>query len=229
MKKFKYRLSQFENAVVASEHYTLTKINKAYCLLESLGQEWEKALEAKRKSLLENDNIMTPPDLVSVMVELSKKYHELENLSNKEMLENTIDAFMLKMEELDGKISDVLGRADKMRERVEEKLYEVAGAANEHIDKLKAAMTFGTKRLLLYDELPAPWQNNKVREKQSPLFDDNNIFYSTSCPVIAFWIQPLIVGIHYSMYTMKPAIFGHIYWDLSSCSASAFTNCSIPN
>ncbi|KAG1434110.1 hypothetical protein G6F57_021740 [Rhizopus arrhizus] len=78
----------------------------------------------------------------AVMVELSKKYHELENLSNKEMLENTIDAFMLKMEELDGKISDVLGRADKMRERVEEKLYEVAGAANEHIDKLKAAMTF---------------------------------------------------------------------------------------
>ncbi|KAG0746029.1 hypothetical protein G6F57_006627 [Rhizopus arrhizus] len=157
MKKFKYRLSQFESAVVSSENYTLTKINEAYQLLENFVQEWEQALEDTHKRIsLEKDN-----DLMSAVTELSKKYHELDNLNNSDMLDNTIDAFMIKMEELDGKISDALGHADKMRERVEEKLYEVAEVANEQIDKLKDAMSYGTKRLLMYDELPAPWQNNK--------------------------------------------------------------------
>jgi len=147
-------------------------------LLESLGQEWDerrqKALEARRKILQELDikkcddndksiyHMMTPPDLLSAMMELSKKYHELEMDNNGEMIDNTIDAFMLKMEELDGKISDALGRADKMRERVEEKLMVVAGVANDHIDKLKYAMSFGSNRLLMYDELPGPWQSNEV-------------------------------------------------------------------
>lgn len=178
MKKFKYRLVQFENAVVSSEsiqNYTVSKVNKAYLLLESLGQEWDerrqKALEARRSILQEldikkcGDNscyMMTPPDLLSAMMELSKKYHELEMDSNGEMIDNTIDAFMLKMEELDGKIADALGRADKMRERVEEKLMVVAGVANDHIDKLKYAMSFGANRLLMYDELPGPWQSNEV-------------------------------------------------------------------
>ncbi|KAG1473901.1 hypothetical protein G6F56_000677 [Rhizopus delemar] len=160
MKKFKYQLSQLENAFVSSENYTLSKISEAYRLLENFAQEWEQALEARRK-VLEKDMIMTPPDLLSAMTELSKKYHELENLNNGEMLDNTIDAFMTKMEELDGKISDVLGRADKMRERMEEKLYEVAEVANGQIDQLKEAMAYGTKRLLMYDELPTPWQNNQ--------------------------------------------------------------------
>lgn len=180
LKKFKYRLSQFENTVVSSEsiqNYTVSKVNKAYLLLESLGQEWDerrqKALEARRQILQELDvkkiddqttyyQIMTPPDLMSAMMELSKKYHELEMDGNGEMIDNTIDAFMLKMEELDGKISDALGRADKMRERVEEKLMVVAGVANDHIDKLKYAMSFGSNRLLIYDELPGPWQSNEV-------------------------------------------------------------------
>lgn len=165
MKKFKYQLSQLENAFVSSENYTLSKISEAYRLLENFAQEWEQALEARRK-VLEKDMIMTPPDLLSAMTELSKKYHELENLNNGEMLDNTIDAFMTKMEELDGKISDVLGRADKMRERMEEKLYEVAEVANGQIDQLKEAMAYGTKRLLMYDELPTPWQNNQVGEKR---------------------------------------------------------------
>jgi adiponectin receptor len=46
-------------------------------------------------------------------------------------------------------------------------LYEVAEVANEQIDKLKDAMSYGTKRLLMYDELPAPWQNNKVKDTLS--------------------------------------------------------------
>ncbi|KAG1048412.1 hypothetical protein G6F43_009195 [Rhizopus delemar] len=157
IKKFKYRLSQFEIAVVSSENYTLSKINDAYHLLERLGQEWERALEATQ-----HDCVLASPDLMSAMSELSKKYHELEDLNNSERLENAIDAFMIKIEELDGKISDALGRADKMRERMEEKFHEVAEVANEQIDKLKEAMTFGTKRLLHYDELPAPWQSNKT-------------------------------------------------------------------
>ncbi|CEP13754.1 hypothetical protein [Parasitella parasitica] len=179
MKKFKYRLSQFENTVVSSEsiqNYTVSKVNKAYLLLESLGHEWEerrqRALEARSQILQALDakklddktrfyQIMTPPDLMSVMMELSKKYHELEMDNNGEMIDNTIDAFMLKMEELDGKISDALGRADKMLERFEEKLMVVAGVANEHIDKLKYAMSFGSNRLLMYDELPGPWQSNE--------------------------------------------------------------------
>lgn len=160
IKKFKYRLSQFEIAVVSSENYTLSKINDAYHLLERLGQEWERALEATQ-----HDCVLASPDLMSAMSELSKKYHELEDMNNSERLENAIDAFMIKIEELDGKISDALGRADKMRERMEEKFHEVAEVANEQIDKLKEAMTFGTKRLLHYDELPAPWQSNKVKEK----------------------------------------------------------------
>jgi adiponectin receptor len=179
MKKFKYRLSQFEQSVVNSErlqNYTVAKVNKAYLLLESLGQEWderrEKALEARRQVLQELDvkltdttkyyHIMTPPDLVSAMMELSKKYHELDLDNNS--LDNTIDAFMIKMEELDGKISDALDRADKMRERVEEKFMVVAGVANEHIDKLKYAMSSTANRLLMYDELPGPWQSNEVNK-----------------------------------------------------------------
>lgn len=181
MKKFKYRLSQFEQSVVNSERlqsYTITKVNKAYILVEHLVQEWEerreKALKARRQVLQELDvklidttkyyYVMTPPDLMSAMMELSKKYHELDLDNNGEMIDNTIDAFMIKMEELDGKISDALGCADKMRERVEEKFMVVAGVANEHIDKLKFAMSSTANRLLMYDELPGPWQNNEVRK-----------------------------------------------------------------
>jgi adiponectin receptor len=76
---------------------------------------------------------------------------------------------MMKMEELDGKISDALGRADKMLTRVEAKLKQVADAATEQIDKLKYAMSFNTKRLLIYDELPGPWQSNEVKKKSSTL------------------------------------------------------------
>jgi adiponectin receptor len=181
MKKFKYRLSQFEQSVVNSErlqNYTVAKVNKAYLLLESLVQEWderrEKALEARRQVLQELDvkltdtnkyyHILTPPDLVSAMTELSKKYHELDLDNNVEMIDNTIDTFMIKMEELDGKISDALDRADKMRECVEEKFMVVAGVANEHIDKLKFAMSSTANRLLMYDELPGPWQSNEVKD-----------------------------------------------------------------
>ncbi|KAI9258557.1 hemolysin-III related-domain-containing protein [Sporodiniella umbellata] len=160
MKKFKQQLYNVETAFVCSENYTLSKINKAYQVMENFAQEWEEALEERRR-LLEKDMIMASPDLLSAMSELSKKYRELENLSNGEMLDNTIDAFMIKMEELDGKISDALGKADKMRERMEEKFYEVAGAANGQIDQLKEAMAYGTKRLLMYHELPTPWQNNE--------------------------------------------------------------------
>ncbi|KAI8054824.1 hemolysin-III related-domain-containing protein [Thamnidium elegans] len=168
MKKFKYRLSQHVNSS-GIQKYTLTKVNKAYCLLESLGQEWEerreRAIEVKRQilkdiKLHDTSCLMTPPDLVSAMLELSKKYHELDLDNNSEMLDNTIDAFLIKIEELDGKISDTLDSVDKMRERVEEKIIKVAGVANEHIDKLKYAMSFGSNRLLMYDELPGPWQSN---------------------------------------------------------------------
>ncbi|KAI8092374.1 hemolysin-III related-domain-containing protein [Gilbertella persicaria] len=164
MKKFKLRLAQFEHVVNHECLHQYSKIQKAYHLLDDLGQEWqerrEQALEFQQK--LVQDPIMTPPDLLSAMMELSKKYHELEeNLNNSEMIENTIDAFMATMEELDTKIANALGRADRMRERVEEKILEVAGAANEKLDKLKYAMSFGTNRLLMYDELPGPWQNNQ--------------------------------------------------------------------
>ncbi|OBZ89621.1 Uncharacterized protein C30D11.11 [Choanephora cucurbitarum] len=168
VKKFKHRLSQFEHVVHSEriQNYTALKIKEAYELLDSLGQEWEERRQ-QAVELLQQDPIMTPPDLLSAMKELSKKYHELDlhaftgNNDGSEMIDDTIDAFMLKVEELDSKIADALGRADKMRERMEEKILEVAGAANEKFDKLKFAMSFGTTRLLLYDELPAPWQNNQ--------------------------------------------------------------------
>lgn len=176
MKKFKHRFSQY--TLVKSEriqNYTLHKVNNACFLLESLVQEWderkEKALEVRRQFLSEFDTkiidnvnyaLMAPPDLVNAMMELSKKYHELELDSNGEMLDNSIDVFMVKMEELDGKISDALGKAEKVREIVEEQFIKVAGVANDHIDKLKYAMSFGTNRLLMYDELPGPWQSNEV-------------------------------------------------------------------
>ncbi|KAI7907332.1 hemolysin-III related-domain-containing protein [Cokeromyces recurvatus] len=179
MKKFKYRLSQFEShRVVKSERfqtYTATKIKTAYLLLDNFVSKWEEhyknAIEVRHKVLQQlDDNVktsddyyhmITPPDLIRAMLELSKKYHELEMDSSGEMMDKTIDAFMVKMEELDGKISDALGCADKMRERLESKLMEVAGVANEHIDKLKNAVSYGTTRLLTYDELPTPWQSNQ--------------------------------------------------------------------
>ena len=256
MKKFKYRLSQFEHAVVNSErlqNYTLTKVNKAYCLLENLGQEWqerrEKALEVRRQILQELDvkildnasnyySFMTPPDLVSAMMELSKKYHELDMDNNGEMLDNTIDAFMIKMEELDGKISDALGRADKMRERVEEKLIKVAGVANQHIDKIKYAMSYGTNRLLAYDELPGPWQSNEVNIYCTMLYQlyiltrPFSFFFgviSISAQVIVSWILQQIVGIPCFIFIMKQAIFGHICLVSSSCLVWVFTNCSFPS
>ncbi|KAI8991199.1 hemolysin-III related-domain-containing protein [Mycotypha africana] len=187
MKKFRYRFSQFENRYVKSErfqNYKAEKIKKAHLLLEHLNIKWEerrqKTLEARRKVLQELDvklpadqlqqqqqnsfKFITPPDLVNDLIELSKRYHELDESAfknNGEMIDNTIDAFMLKMEELDKKISDALSVADKMRECVEGKISQVAGVANEHIDKLKYAMQHGSKRLLMYDELPEPWQSNQ--------------------------------------------------------------------
>lgn len=170
MKKFKSRFSQYTlvNSSEKIQKYTLTKVNKAYCLLDSLGQEWqersEKAIELKRQLLdfkLHDTHILTtPPDLMSAMMELSKKYHELD-LDN-DNLDDSIDTFLIKIEELDGKISDTLDHVDKIRERLEEKIIKVAGVANEHIDKLKFAMNFGSNRLLMYDELPGPWQSNEV-------------------------------------------------------------------
>ncbi|KAI8973888.1 hemolysin-III related-domain-containing protein [Pilobolus umbonatus] len=176
LKKFKYRLSQFEEVVHSERvrnNYT-NKVKDAYHLLENLGQQWEerkeRALESRRQVLQELDVklldtstvIITPPDLMHIMTELSKKYHELEHYSaTEDMLDNTIDTFMLKMEEMDGKISDVLNSAEKMYGMIEDKLSQVAGAATEHIDKIKWAVSFGTKRLLMYDELPTPWQSNQ--------------------------------------------------------------------
>jgi adiponectin receptor len=169
MMKFKYRLSQHVNNTCL-EKYTLDKIDKAHVLLDNLCQQWEerrdRVVHAKRKVLQELDIPLTNNEYLSIMHamrELSKKYYELDSLSlSDDVWDNTIDAIMTKMEEVDGKIADAFERADKMMGKVEEKLYKVAGVATEQIDKLKFAVSYGSQRLLMYDELPGPWQSNEV-------------------------------------------------------------------
>lgn len=185
LQKFKYRLSQFEQSVNNDskrlQKYSRAKIKRAYTLLETLDKEWHRRWQMC--SVVDNNNRKQQQQtmvfsflmqtLEQSLADLSEKYHELEATLVKSddyfeaRLDDTIDAMMTKIEEVDGKISDAIDRAIEMRNKVHEKIHEVAGRASEQMDILKHAMAKGAKQLLHYEELPAAWRNNKVTRSPS--------------------------------------------------------------
>ncbi|KAI7857071.1 hemolysin-III related-domain-containing protein [Circinella umbellata] len=121
----------------------------------------------EQKVLLRSFMVQT---LEQSLADLSEKYRELETtlmgFSTDDYyfdttLDDTIDAMMSKIEEVDSRISDTIERAMQMGSKVHEKINKVAGRASLQMDHLKDAMTKGAMQLLLYEELPVPWRNNQ--------------------------------------------------------------------
>ncbi|KAI8145534.1 hemolysin-III related-domain-containing protein [Fennellomyces sp. T-0311] len=171
LQKFKYRLSQFEHAVNNDSKrlhdYSRTKLKRACELLETLDQEWHHRWTAD-KNRLEHHHIRSFVTLTleQSLQDLSEKYRELElTLVDDSYFENTlddtIDAMMSKIEEVDSRISDAIDRAVDLGTNMHETIHKVAARASEQMDHLKMAMTKGALQLLHYEELPVPWRNNQ--------------------------------------------------------------------
>ncbi|KAI9268061.1 hemolysin-III related-domain-containing protein [Phascolomyces articulosus] len=190
LQKFKYRLSQFEHSVNNDskrlQNYSKTKLKRAHQVLETLEHEWHQrwqtsgslfvmleqqttvsALMKKEQALVRSYMVHT---LEQSLADLSEKYRELETTLMgfstddyyfETTLDDTIDAMMSKIEEVDSRISDTIDRAKQVGSKVHEKIHKVAGRASEQMDHLKDAMTKGAMQLLLYEELPVPWRNNQ--------------------------------------------------------------------
>ncbi|CAO3586618.1 unnamed protein product [Absidia cylindrospora] len=96
--------------------------------------------------------------------ELSDKYRQLEQLQGDyfdyTFLDDTMDSLMACIEQMDTCIGDAIDKASEMGNMVHEKFSDFAGVAHEHVDHLKAAISYGSVRLLAYDELPIAWRNN---------------------------------------------------------------------
>ncbi|KAI9005176.1 hemolysin-III related-domain-containing protein [Phycomyces nitens] len=162
--KFKSRLVLFEQTVNSDskkfQQYSLYKIQTTYNTLERLEQEWHtKSLHTKE--FISMDTITQALD--QALMDLSECYRELETsmIVSNETIDDTIDEMMLRLEEFDGHVADAFLRASQVRDRVNEKLHEMADLASDHMDQIKGAMANGAKRLLHYEELPIPWRNNE--------------------------------------------------------------------
>ncbi|KAG0175726.1 hypothetical protein DFQ28_003206 [Apophysomyces sp. BC1034] len=141
VQKFKYRLTKIEQTV---DHYTLHKIQKVYASFDTFDKAWCDRRQKKSLRLLITDT------LSQALMDLSRQYRELE--ASLPPTDNTIDEVLTKVEELESYIADALEQESLVR-------YKLHG----HIGLLKNAMANGAKRLLRYEELPAPWQANQVR------------------------------------------------------------------
>lgn len=183
LQKFKCRLSQFEQSVNDDskrlQDYSSAKIKRAYEVLEALDKEWHNRWQScfsadKQHGLFPAFLTQT---LQQSLTDLSEKYRELESTLVRsddyfeKTLDDTIDALMSKIEEVDGRISDAIDRAAEMRHKVHEKIHKVAGRASEQMDQLKQAVAHGAKRLLSYEELPEQWRNNKVKQNCNPVMN----------------------------------------------------------
>ncbi|KAI7884192.1 HlyIII-domain-containing protein [Lichtheimia hyalospora FSU 10163] len=161
LQKFKYRLSQFEQSISSKrlQNYSRTKLKRAYELLEKLDEEWHHRWETAC-SLAADDKKSMQQALVALEQSLTDKYRELEAMllsaaeDNHYTLDDTIDAVMSKIEEIDSRISDAIERAAEMGTKMHEKINK----AGEHV---KVAMAKGARQLLHYEELPVQWRNNK--------------------------------------------------------------------
>ncbi|KAI9490928.1 hemolysin-III related-domain-containing protein [Zychaea mexicana] len=181
LQKFKYRLSQFEHSVNNDskrllQEYSRTKLKRAYEVLERLEQEWHHRWKAcsfaDKNNMLQQQAMLRSymaQTLEQSLADLSEKYRELEitlvgsadDYYFETTLDDTIDAMMSKIEEVDSRVSDTIERAMEVGSKVHEKIHKVAGRASEQMDHLKDAMTKGAMELLLYEELPVPWRNNQ--------------------------------------------------------------------
>ncbi|KAF7728822.1 hypothetical protein EC973_005448 [Apophysomyces ossiformis] len=163
LQKFKYRLHHFENSLGSGRlQGTLEKIKKSHSMLETLDKEWQHRWQQFNNC---QPSLFLTQTLEQSVADLSEKYRELETLMTddyfEKTLEDTIDAMISTIEEVDGRISDALEHAYQMRNRVNETIHDIADMATEQMEHLRQAIAYGAKRLLHYDELPAPWRNNR--------------------------------------------------------------------
>lgn len=240
LQKFKYRLSQFEQSINDDskrlQDYSSAKIKRAYEVLEALDKEWHNRWQSC--SFADKQHGLFPAFLTQTLqqslTDLSEKYKELESTLVgsddyfEKTLDDTIDALMSKIEEVDGRISDAIDRAAEMRHKVHEKIHKVAGRASEQMDQLKQAVAHGAKRLLSYEELPEQWRNNKVNK---PLTRDEfsaclltKCYYSTSTRVTVSFPRLPNVGTLYYTCTTRPETFTLTLSVSSSSFQSAFTS-----
>ncbi|KAI9312692.1 hemolysin-III related-domain-containing protein [Dichotomocladium elegans] len=162
LQKFKYRLSQFEQSINSDskrlQDYSRSKLKRVYSLLEELDEEWHHRWQAcssfaDKKALL----VSLKHTLEQSLADITDKYREFETTfaaTDDYTLDDTIDAIMSKIEEIDSLISDAIDCAAVMGSNLHEKLNK----ASEH---LKEAVAKGARQLLHYDELPVPWRNNE--------------------------------------------------------------------
>ncbi|CAO3616978.1 unnamed protein product [Cunninghamella blakesleeana] len=161
LQKVKFRLSHMESSKRLKD-YTRNRIQKATSILETLDKQWN-ALQLEDNTSQFKQHILQ--QLEQTFSDLSDKYKQLEQTQNFEnTIDDTFDSFMdslmSSIEQMDTCIADTIDRATVVRQRVHNKINDFADMAHEHMDHLKAAISYGAKRLLHYEELPVPWRNN---------------------------------------------------------------------
>lgn len=170
--KFKHQLSTFDDPSIALQEFTLSKIRNAYAALEKFDSDIrpmvDEALAASIQSAQQHRHAMVfsfVQALEQAMHDLNEKFREIEALSDgylEKKMEDTIDATMRQIEEVDGRIAAAFERAFQVRQRVGDKITEVAGIASGRMDSVKKIVADEARRLLKYDELPIEWRNNAV-------------------------------------------------------------------
>ncbi|CAO3591255.1 unnamed protein product [Absidia cylindrospora] len=160
VQKVKFQLIHMESSKRLQD-YTRNKIQRATTLLETIDEHWQ-LLKLENTTSQYKEHILQ--QLEQAFSELSEKYRQLEQLQGDyfdyTFLDDTMDSLMSSIEHMDTCIGDTIDKASEMRHRVHEKFNDFAGMAHEHMDHLKAAIAYGAKRLLNYEELPVPWRNN---------------------------------------------------------------------
>ncbi|KAI8086110.1 hemolysin-III related-domain-containing protein [Halteromyces radiatus] len=161
VQKVKFQLYHMESSKRLQD-YTRNKIQRATCLLETIDEQW-RLLQLENTTSQYKQHILQ--QLEQAFSELSEKYRQLEQIQGDyfdyTFLDDTMDSLMSSIEQIDTCIGDTIDKASEMRHKVHEKINDFAGMAHEQMDHLKAAITYGAKRLLDYEELPVPWRNNK--------------------------------------------------------------------
>ncbi|CAM0139680.1 inc metabolism membrane protein [Umbelopsis sp. WA50703] len=170
LQKFKQQLSTFDDPSIALQEFTLSKIRNACAELERFDRGIrpmvDEAIAVSIQSAQQHRQTMAVSfvqALDQAMHDLNEKFRELEALSDgyiEKKVEDTIDATMRQIEEVDGRIAAAFDRAFEVRQRVGDKITEVAGIASGRMDSVKKAVADEARRLLKYDELPIEWRNN---------------------------------------------------------------------
>jgi adiponectin receptor len=177
LQKFKQQLSTFDDPSIALQEFTLSKIRNACAELERFDRGIrpmvDEAIAVSIQSAQQHRQTMAVSfvqALDQAMHDLNEKFRELEALSDgyiEKKVEDTIDATMRQIEEVDGRIAAAFDRAFEVRQRVGDKITEVAGIASGRMDSVKKAVADEARRLLKYDELPIEWRNNAVSDSHA--------------------------------------------------------------